>query len=77
MSDGSDRPEVSPARSRREFFESVERHLGANQELLEATGKASSHQLKVLRSTRGTRHPHFGRRAGASWSPVSSFGRIQ
>jgi hypothetical protein len=56
MSDGSDRPEVSPARSRREFFESVERHLGANQELLEATGKASSHQLKVFWLEVNSRH---------------------
>jgi hypothetical protein len=48
MPEGDGQAVGSPAKSRREFFEFVERRLGANQELLETTGKPSFHQLKVF-----------------------------
>jgi hypothetical protein len=48
MAGQNDRPVGPLPKTRREFFESVDRHLGVNQELLQATGRPSAHQLKVF-----------------------------
>jgi hypothetical protein len=48
MTEGGRNAPDPPARSRRDFFKSVERCLGTNQELLEDTGKVSGQQLKVF-----------------------------